>query len=203
MPGFDALIGKSLADVIKENLGQSTLERIEQRLFEKYGTNLTQASHDFPKLDMILREFFGDGAEGVEKQLLHSIITIKQSKMENKEWVTIEDPHVNKIILEAIGDDDKKNILNAVLDKPKIISEILEICNSPQTSGYRKINNLIKNGLLAVNGYGITSDGKTVNKYQSVFENIQISIEKNKVIVQIQPSKVSLDNSILLPIVRG
>lgn len=203
MSGFDSLIGKSLGDVIKGNLGQSTLEKIEQRLFEKYGTSFIQASHDFSKLDAVLREFFGDGAEGVEKQLLHNIMIMEQNKMENKEWVTIGDPQINKIILEAIGDDDKKNILNAVLDKSKIISEILEICNIPQTSGYRKINNLIKNGLLAVNGYETTSDGKSVNKYQSIFENIQIRIEKNKVVVEIQPSKVALDNSVILPVIRG
>ncbi len=203
MSGFDALIGRSLGDVIKGNLGQSTLEKIEQRLFEKYGTNLVQASDDFPKLDSILREFFGDGAEGIERQLLHNIMIIQQNKIESKEWVTIGDPRINKIILEAVGDDDKKNILNAVLDKPKIISDILEICDIPQTSGYRKINNLIKNGLLIVNGLETTNDGKTVNKYQSVFENIQIRIEKNRVVIQVHPSKATLDSSLILPVIRG
>ncbi len=203
MSGFDALIGKSLGDIIKGNLGQSTLEKIEQRLFEKYGTNLSQASDDFPKLDTILREFFGDGAEGIERQLLHNIMVIQQSKITSKEWVTIGDSRINKIILEAIGDDDKKIILNAVLDKPRIISEILDICNIPQTSGYRKINNLIKNGLLIVNGLETTNDGKTVNKYQSVFENIQIHIEKNKIAIQVQPSKATFDSSLILPVIRG
>ncbi len=203
MSGFDALIGKSLGDVIRGNLGQSILEKIERRLFEKYGTNLNQAADDFPKLDTILREFFGDGAAGVERQLLHSIMIMQQSKISSKEWVTIGDAQINKIILEAIGDDDKKNILNSVLDKPKIISEILDICKIPQTSGYRKINNLIKNGLLIVNGFEITIDGKTVNKYQSVFENIQIHIEKNRVVIQVQPSKATLDNSLILPVIRG
>ncbi len=203
MSGFDALIGKSLGNVIRGNLGQSTLEKIEQRLFEKYGTNLNQVVDDFPKLDTILREFFGDGASGVERQLLHSIMAMQHSKISSKEWVTIGDAQINKIILEAIGDDDKKNILNSVLDKPKIISEILDICKIPQTSGYRKINSLIKNGLLIVNGFETTTDGKTVNKYQSVFENIQIHIEKNKVAIQVQPSKATLDNSLILPVIRG
>ncbi len=203
MSGFDSLIGRSLEYTIEGNLGHGTLEKIEQRLFEKYGMNLTKAVDDFPKLDIILREFFGDGAEGVERQLLHSIITIEQNKMENKEYLTIKDRHINKIILEAIGDDDKKNILNSVLDKPKIISQILTDCNIPQTSGYRKINNLIKNGLLSINGYETTPDGKIVNKYQSVFENIRIHIEKNQVVVQVLPIKEALNNSIILPIIRG
>lgn len=203
MPGFDSLIGKSLVGTIKENLGQSTLEKIENRLFEKFGINLTQAYNDFPKMDMILREFFGDGAEGVERQLLQRIVAVEKNKIENKEWISIGDSHINKTILEALGDDDKKNILNSVLDKPRIISEILEICNIPQTSGYRKVNNLIRDGLLIINGYESTSDGKIVNRYQSVFENIQIRIEKNKVTVQVQPTKESLDSSLIIPIIRG
>lgn len=195
MSGFDSLIGKSLIHIIKKNLGHSTLEKIENSVFEKFGTNLTQVSNDFPKLDLILREFFGDEAKVIERQLLQHIISVQQNKTEDKEWVTIEDPHINRIILEAIGDDDKKNILNAVLDKPRIISEILEICKIPQTSGYRKVNHLIQNGLLIINGHESTDDGRTINKYQPVFDNIQIHVEKNKVMVQVQLTKEYLDNS--------
>jgi hypothetical protein len=200
MSGFDSLIGKSLVLIIKKNLTQSTLEKIENRVFEKFGTNLTQVSNDFPKLDLILREFFGDGANVMERKLLQHIISVQQSKIEKKEWITIEDLHINRIILEAIGDNDKKNILNAVLDKPRIISDILEICKIPQTSGYRKVNNLIQNGLLIINGHESTDDGKTINKYQPVFDNIQIHVEKNKVIVQVQLRKEYLDNSSIFTI---
>ncbi|WP_177996799.1 transcriptional regulator [Candidatus Nitrosotalea bavarica] len=200
MSGFDSLIGKSLVLIIKKNLTQSTLEKIENRVFEKFGTNLTQVSNDFPKLDLILREFFGDGANVMERKLLQHIISVQQSKIEKKEWITIEDLHINRIILEAIGDNDKKNILNAVLDKPRIISDILEICKIPQTSGYRKVNNLIQNGLLIINGHESTEDGKTINKYQPVFDNIQIHVEKNKVIVQVQLRKEYLDNSSIFTI---
>jgi hypothetical protein len=194
MSGFDSLIGKSIVLTIKKNLSQSTLEKIENRVLEKYGASLIQVSNDFPKLDLILREFFGDGANTMERQLLQHIISVQQSKIEKK-WITIEDSHINKIILEAIGDDDKKNILNAVLDKPRIISEILGICNIPQTSGYRKVNNLIQNGLLIINGHMLTDDGRSINKYQPVFDNIQIQVEKNKVIVQVQLRKEYLNNS--------
>ena len=195
MPGFDSLIGKSLVHIIRKNLGQSTLEKIENRVYEKFGTNLTQVSNDFPKLDLILREFFGDGAKGMERQLLQHIISVQLDKIEKKEWIAIEDSHINRIILEAIGDDDKKNILNAVLDKPRIISEILEMCKIPQTSGYRKVNNLIQNGLLIINGHELTDDGRTINKYQPVFDNIQIHVEKNKVVVQVLLTKEYLDKS--------
>lgn len=195
MPGFDSLIGESLVQIIRKNVGQSTLEKIENRVYEKFGTNLSQVSNDFPKLDLILREFFGDRAKGMERQLLQHIISVEQDKIERKEWITIEDSHITGIILEAIGDDDKKNILNSVIDKPRVISEILEICKIPQTSGYRKVNNMIQNGLLIINGHVITSDGRTINKYQTVFDNIQIHVEKDKMIVQVQLTRKYLDNS--------
>ncbi|HEV2193500.1 MAG TPA: transcriptional regulator [Nitrosopumilaceae archaeon] len=178
MSGLDTLISKSLDTTIKENLGKKTLQKVEDRLFEKYGINLTQAISDFTKLDTVLREFFGEGAEGLEKQFLENIVTLEESKAQNPNWIAIEDPSLAKLILESFGDEDKKNILNTVLDEPRIISEILETAKMPQTSGYRKINSLIDNGLLIVQGHVTTNDGKKVNKYKSIFENVTISIEK-------------------------
>ena len=203
MAGFDSLIGKSLGDIVRNNLGQKTSDKIEQRLVEKHGITLNKAVEDFPKLDSVLREFFGEGAEGLEKQFLQHMIAIEQAKKESKEWITIEDRHLTKLILESFGDDDKKNILNAVLDQPKIISDILESCKIPQTSGYRKVNSLIQDGFLMVNGYEMTHDGKRVSKYISIFENIRIQIEKNKVMVQVQLTKESINNSMAIQLLRG
>src|SRR5947209_17454865 len=136
MSGLDTLIAKSLDCTIKENLGKKTLQKVEERLFEKYGINLTQSIEDFTKLDTVLREFFGDGAEGLEKQFLENIVTLEQeSKTQNQNWIAIEDPSLAKLILESFGDEDKKNILNSVLDEPRIISDILDIAKMPQTSG--------------------------------------------------------------------
>ena len=195
MPGFDSLIGKSLVHIIRKSLGPSTLEKIENRIYEKFGTNLTQVSNDFPKLDLILREFYGDGAKGLERQLLRHIISVEQGKIERREWITIEDSHIHGVILDAIGDYDKKNILNAIINKPMVISDILETCKIPQTSGYRKVNNMIQNGLLIINGHEITSDGRTINKYQTVFDNIQIHLEKDKMIIQVRLTRKYLSNS--------
>ncbi|MGI0068818.1 MAG: transcriptional regulator, partial [Nitrosopumilaceae archaeon] len=89
-----------------------------------------------------------------------------------------------------------------VLDEPKIISEILEVTQIPQTSGYRKINSLIDNGLLIVQGHVTTYDGKMVNKYKSTFDNVTINIEKNKVIVKVLLAKESIEKSSILQVIR-
>lgn len=201
MLGLDVLISKSLEITILENLGQNTYQKISQRLFERYGVGFTQAVEDFKKLDTVLKEFFGSGAEGIEKQIIGKIIVLEKSRQNEKKWFTIKNESLTKIILESLGDEDKKNIINALIGEPKIVSEILDLTNIPQTSGYRKINSLIQNGILIPQGFAIAHDGKKVIKYGSVFENISVSLEKNKVIVKVQPTLESVDSSHIVQMV--
>ncbi len=202
MSGLDKLIAKSLDSSIKENLGKNTLQKVEQRLFEKYGISITQSIQDFIKLDTVLREFFGEGAEGMERQFIDNVVRIEETKYQDPNWITIEDPSLAKLILESLGDADKKEILNAVIEEPKIISEILESTKLPQTSGYRKINSLIHDGLLVVHGFTMTYDRKKVNKYKSIFENASISIKKNNIIIKILLAKGSMEESSVIQVLQ-
>jgi hypothetical protein len=201
MSGLDTLIAKSFESTIKDNLGQQTFEKIEQRIFEKHGMPLSQAIQDFKKFDSVLKEFFGNGAIGIEKQILDKIVIMNEIKSKEKNWITIEDPTLTKLLLESFGDDDKKNIINSVIDEPRIISDILELSNIPQTSGYRKVNALIQNGMLIPHGSELTHDGKKVTKYKSVFENISIEIEKNRVTVRVLPTNESFAKSTVMQLV--
>ena len=114
----------------------------------------------------------------------------KLDKPVKKQWVTLEDPSLIEIILKSVGDEDKKNIINAVIDEPHTVSEILDIAMIPSTSGYRKINALISDGILIPQGYDTTHDGKRVTTYKAIFDNISIMIEKNKVIVKIHTAQI-------------
>ena len=115
---------------------------------------------------------------------------LDHTKQVEKRWVTLEDPRLIEIILKSVGDEDKKNIINAVIDEPRTISEILDSIMIPKTSGYRKINTLIDDGILIPQGHTMTSDGKRVTKYKAIFDNIRILIEKNKVIVKIHTTQI-------------
>ncbi|MGI0041688.1 MAG: helix-turn-helix domain-containing protein [Nitrosopumilaceae archaeon] len=203
MAGLDSLLARSLGAAIEDNLGEDALHKIDNRLFEKYGITINQAILDFQKLDGVLREFFGAGADGLEKKIFETVCTLEKSKTNDQEWMTVEDQFLTRVILEAFGDDDKKEILTALLEQPRIVSEVLCICNIPQTSGYRKINWLIDNGLLTTRGFITTPDGKRVNKYIPVFENIKINIVKNKVTVKVQLNKESMNNSLLIPLIQN
>ena len=200
---LDNLLAPSLRKSIEENLGKSTLNKIEQRLMERHGMGIVQAIKDFYKFDSVLREFFGAGADGLETKFLQNIIDLKQKKKDIDNWITIQDQDLAKIFLESFADEDKKVIIGTVLDESLIIADILEHCKVPQTSGYRKINQLIDNGLLISNGYAVSADGKKIKKYETIFENIKMDIERNTVVVRIQLKKSSMSESSILQIVHA
>lgn len=200
--GFDNLLVPSIRRSIEENLGKESLNKIEQRLMERHGLALVQAIKDFHKLDSVLREFFGAGADGLEQKFLQNVIGIEKSKRFDSNWVQIKDPELSKIFLESFADKDKKAILGAVMDKPLIIAKILESSKIPQTSGYRKINFLINNGLLVSNGFELTHDGKKVKEYETIFENIKVDIVKNNITVKVQLKNTLLKNSTIIQTVQ-
>jgi len=200
--GLDNLLVPSIRRSIEENLGKESLNKIEQRLMERHGLALVQAIKDFHKLDSVLREFFGAGADGLEQKFLQNVIGIEKSKRFNSNWVEIKDPELSKIFLESFADKDKKAILGEVMDKPLIIAKILESSKIPQTSGYRKINFLIDNGLLVSNGFELTHDGKKVKEYETIFENIKVDIVKNNITVKVQLKNTLLKNSTIIQTVQ-
>jgi len=102
----------------------------------------------------------------------------------NTRYVTIKDKSIISLILRSYADDDKKKILNTTSNKPRIILNIIAACKLPQTSSYRKINSLIKNGLLIPDGQVSRKYGKKVTKYVSLFENLEINIIKNDITIK-------------------
>ena len=203
MTGVDNLLAKSIDTTIRSNLSEKTLQKIETRLFEKYGLSITQSLEEFQKLDGVLREFFGVGADGLERNILKNVCSMEKSKNTEAELMVMEDQNIVKKILEAFGDEDKKCIMSTLTEEPRIISEVLEVCKIPQTSGYRKINALIDDGIIIPHGYVTTKDGKKVNKYTSLFENVKIDIVKNKITVKVKIANEFLKTSSLVPIIQA
>lgn len=200
MSGLDHLLAKSLDMTIRKNLGAQAVKKIEDRLFEKFGISLTQSMEEFDKLDLVLREFFGKGADGLEKRFFENIFQTK-TKKSKENWYSLADSDINSVILQAFGDTEKKKILESVAEQPKIIADIIKECNLPQTSGYRKINALIDDGLLYVTDH-VIKENKKINQYACVFSNLRINIEKNKVSVDIQLSNFEQKNSTVLQTIK-
>lgn len=119
--------------------------------------------------------------------------TLKKPKDNEDDWIPIIDKSLARLILRAFGDDDKEKILRSLAGKPKVISNVLETCKIPKTSGYRKINSLIDDGLLLPAGLSIGEDGKKTTQYISAFENLKINVVKNKIIIKVQIHKAIED----------
>lgn len=112
----------------------------------------------------------------------------KVNKNYGEDWITIEEQDLLKLVLESFAEEDKRKILNSVVDKALPVSDILEMCNIPTTSAYRKINSLIKAGLLKTERFiGVGKSRKRT--YRSLFENVRIRINKNKIIVKVKFTK--------------
>lgn len=202
MSGIDQLFSTSLEKIILDNLGESTFNKIQSRLFEKHGISITTSMGEFEKIDSVLREFFGAGAEGLEKKFLDNICSIKSKKDKVEKRFTITEPTISKSILQAFSDDEMSRILNASIGEPWTASEILEKLDIPKTSGYRKINSLIEQGLLIKTGYDLTENRRKVDKYKSLFDNVNIDFN-NKVTVNVQFTHEVMTNSSILNTVYG
>ncbi|HEY5735920.1 MAG TPA: winged helix-turn-helix domain-containing protein [Nitrosopumilus sp.] len=197
MTEIDQLFASALEKIIQENLGDVTFQSIQNRLFEKYGMSITESIKDFEKLDSVLSEFFGSGAKGLEERFLGSICSIKSDKDKVQKRFTISNSSINQSIIKAFSDDEMSKILNASIGDPWTISEILEKLDIPKTSGYRKINLLIKEGLLIRMGQELTENRRIIHKYKSLFDNVNIDFN-NKVTVSVQfTPEVVLNSSIL------
>jgi hypothetical protein len=197
MTGVDQIFAASLEKIIRDNLGETTIHKIQNRLFEKFGISITESMMKFDKLDDVLREFFGAGAEGLEKKFLDNICNIKSKKDKAEKRFTISDPTISQSILKAFSDDEMAKILNASIGEPWAISEILEKLGIPKTSGYRKMNELIEEGLMIKSGSELTSNRRMIDKYKSVFDNVNIDFN-NKVTVSVQfTPDVAMNSSIL------
>ncbi len=145
--------------------------------------------------------FSGTDADEIETKSLLKVIEVERTE-KKEEWITIQDKELSKIIIDTLGDEDKKAILGTVLNKSLIVSDILKESKILQTSGYRKINSMILNRILISNGFELSNDNKKIKKYETVFQNIKMDIQENGMIVKIQFKKHLLTNSAIFQIIQ-
>jgi predicted transcriptional regulator len=196
---LDKLLAQTLASIIKAKLGEKTYQKIEDRLAERYKSSVVESIKNFHQLDATLREFFGPGADSLEKDFLEHLVSLDTRK-KGESWITIENQELARLILETYGDREKRLILDAALKKPNPVLEILEDCKIPKSTGYRLINELVTDGLLTEEGHTTTSDGKKVALYTALFENIKIDITEGAVVIKVTLKERILQSSYLVKI---
>lgn len=187
--GMDSLLAQIVKKSLELELGKQVIMKIEDRLSEKFGSDLYDAVLNFQKIDLILREFYGKGADGLEKKILKNLFEVHVPKQNKKDKdhlsiVTLKDQSTSETILNLVGDYDVRNILSVISknkEKQNIDSmtkqEIIEATDMSQTVGYAKIDNLIRCGLLEIKEYGESKiDKRRVAKYQTAFKNLNVNV---------------------------
>lgn len=112
-------------------------------------------------------------------------------------WI-IKNKRMTETILKAFADDDKKRILSLTGTRAETIPRILQTCNLPNTSAYRKMRQLIADGLIIPTGMADVFECKRAVLYRSVIQQIQINIDGNAVTAKILVPGDILQSSILL-----
>ena len=83
LAGLDHLFAKALKDVIVDTLGAKTVQKVEDRLFEKYGISLTQGLEEFEKyvFDIVKSIKFRNGSDNFQNKLRSDTLSKKSSNM--------------------------------------------------------------------------------------------------------------------------
>ena len=192
MAGIDRLISTSLSYVIKKKLDSNELKNIERKLFLEYGMSIKLSIEYFHKFSKILKNITNIDIKKFENECINEIIKIK--KTDKNYSVKIIDQKLIDLLLESYGDSETRKIIICLFDNDLTIPQILKESKVPKTSGYRKIENLIINGLILESGK-VLSESKRISKYKCVFDEIKIGMKKNDIIIQGVINKKTFDKS--------
>jgi hypothetical protein len=180
MGGIDRMIAGNLAIEIKKQLEIDVLKKTERELFLEHGMSIKLSIEHFHKFSNILKKNSTLDFEKFEKYCINKILKVK--KRDEKYLVTIINSDLRDLILELFGDIESRKIISSLLENEYTIPQILKESKVPKTSGYRKIENLILNGLIIESGK-VLSESKKISKLQCVFQEIKLDIKKEKITI--------------------
>ncbi len=195
MGGLDRLVSLSLSDKIKKKIEIDVLKKIERELFLEHGMSIKLSIDHFQKFSNVMKKNTNIDVNKFEKECIDEILKIK--KNENNYHITIVDPKLLDFMLEMFGDVETRKMIIILLKSEHTMPQIIKESNIPKTSGYRKIENLIINGLFVETGK-ILSESKKISKIQCVFQEIIIDIKKEKIVISGIVSKKIFEKSTCL-----
>ena len=79
-------------------------------------------------------------------------------------------------ILDALGDSASRGILLMISDAPRSAQDLLNSNHIPQSTLYRKLHELQDLGLIGIQRTAITPEGKRVDLYRSLLEELRVEM---------------------------
>lgn len=186
---YNQLVYQASVDTISSILGKKVLAKIEDDLDKIWRTNLKYAIQDFDQFHAALERQYGPAAERILDEIRKKVIAeatpfneIKSLK--SGESLKIQDEKLVKKILSGYGDADLRNLLQ-LWTHPLLCVDAIEKSNLPQTSAYRKINAMIKAGLLIQDGTK-TVEGREVPLYRQTFSKVQVDFSQKGTVLLVK-----------------
>jgi len=180
MSGIDKLISVALSKEIKKELDLDLLKKVERELFLEHGMSIKLSIEHFQKFTNALKKNTHIDIIKFEKDCINKILKVK--KRDDKYNVTIINSDMVDLILDLFSESETRKIISSLLENEYTIPQILKESKVPKTSGYRKIENLIFNGIIIESGK-VLSESKKISKLQCVFQEIKLDIKKEKITV--------------------
>ena len=199
MAGIDRLISTSLSRIIKNRLDPNELKNLERNLFLEHGMSIKLSIEHFHKFNDILKRIPNINRKIFASQCIDEIIKIK--KIDERYNIKIIDQKLMDLILQACGDSETRKIFSCLFHNELTIPQILSESKLPKTSGYRKIENLIINGLILETGK-VLSESKRISKYKCIFNEIKIEIKNDNIMIQGFVDKKIFDKSTSMSIIN-
>lgn len=89
-------------------------------------------------------------------------------------------------ILDALGDPASRGILLKLNDAPHSAQELLAANSIPQSTLYRKLHDLQQLGLVGIQRTAITPEGKRVDLYRSLLEELKVDMAGPSLHIQVR-----------------
>ena len=168
-------------DTITSILGKKVLAKLEDDLESIWRTSLKYAIMDFDQFHEALKRQYGPASDRLLDEIRKKIIVeatpfneIKSIK--SGDALKIKDELLVKKILAGYGDSDLRQLLQ-LWAHPLLCVDVIEKCDLPQTSAYRKVNAMIKAGLLIQDGTK-NVEGRQVPMYRQTFSKVQVDFSQ-------------------------
>ena len=182
MPGIDLLVSADLSIEIKNNLDHNVLKKLERELFFEHGMSIKLSIEHFINFHEMLKKNSDINLAKFEKDCIEKIIQV--SKSNNNYKVKIISKKLSEKVFNFFGDPESRAILLCIMNKGQTITEIQKNSQILKSPTYRKIENLLLDGLILESGKILKND-KRVSQYRCIFDEVHAVIGEKKLKLEV------------------
>ena len=186
---YNQLVYQASVDTITSILGKKVLAKLEDDLENIWRTNFKYAIMDFDQFHAALERQYGPASERlldeIRKKVIAEATPFNEIKsLKSGESMKIKDEILVKKILSGYGDADLRQLLQ-LWTHPLLCVDAIEKSKLPQTSAYRKINAMIKAGLLIQDGTK-NVEGREVPLYRQTYSKVQVDFSQKGTVLLVK-----------------